>query len=242
MWLLAAPLWATECLPFRADEWVRVDRVFDGDTVQLGDGRKVRLIGINTPEIGRDGAPSEPLAEEARQALIALLGETRRLALRYEQEREDRYGRLLAHAFLPDRRNLQYLLLQQGLAAAVAVAPNLDNLQCYLAAEGEAQGRGLWRLPAWQGVETTALPAGSGGFHVLRGRVVRIGESRHAWWINLAGGVAARVDKRDLHRFEGRLALRSLAGRTIRLRGWLYRVRGEARLNLSHPALVELLE
>lgn len=244
-WLLClvlSPVRAGECLPFRADEWVETAHVYDGDTVRLKDGRKLRLLGINTPEIGYDGAPSEPLAQEARQALITLLDESPRLALRYEQERKDRYGRLLAHAFLPDRRNLQQLLLRRGLAASVAVAPNLANFECYLAVEREAQGRGIWQLPGYQGIETTALSAGATGFRLLRGKVVRVGESRKAHWLNLAGNVAARIDKQDLPRFAGRLDIRQLRGRTVKLRGWLYQVRGQARLNLDHPAAIEILE
>ena len=42
---------------------------FDGDTLALEDGRSVRLLGINTPETGRDGEPSEPFAEDARALL-----------------------------------------------------------------------------------------------------------------------------------------------------------------------------
>ena len=54
-------------------EQVRVRQVVDGDTVRLVDGRSVRLIGINTPEIGRKGRSSEPYAEAAKRRLQALV-------------------------------------------------------------------------------------------------------------------------------------------------------------------------
>lgn len=241
-WLILVPAWAEPCLDFRADEWVVPAHVHDGDTLRLADGRKLRLLGINTPEIGYDGEASEPLAEEARKALRTLVGQVPRLALRYDRERKDRYGRLLAHVFLPDRRNLQVLLLHQGLAAAVAVAPNLANVECYLAAERQAAGRGIWRLPAYQGIETTALSRQASGFHIIQGRVQRVGESRHAVWLNLSGNVAVRLDKRDLPRFGAGFDARRLQGKTLKLRGWLYRVRGEARMNLDHPAAMLTLE
>ncbi len=239
--LLHGSVWAGQCLPFRADEWVEVSHVFDGDTVRLKDGRKLRLIGINTPEILYDGRPSEPLAEEARQALKSLLASDPRLALRYESEQKDRYGRLLAHVFLPDRRNLQDVLLQQGLAIAVVVAPNLANLACYLAAEKQAGARGIWRLPRFHGIETSELPLAATGFQVIWGKVVRVGESRKAYWLNFAGKVVARIDKRQLTNFDGRINIPRLEGKTVKLRGWLYRHRDERQMRVDHPAAIELL-
>lgn len=244
LWLLCLicqPVWAEECLSFRADEWVEVAHVYDGDTVKLTDGRKLRLIGINTPEIGYDGAQSEPMAQQARQALIAIVEEHSRLALRYEGEKKDRHGRLLAHVYLPDQTNLQQLLLQQGMAISVAVAPNLANVECYLAAERLARGQGIWRFPRYQGIETTQLPADAKGFQVIRGKVVRLGESRKAYWLNFAGNVAARIDKRDLHNFAGQMDPAQLQGKTVRLRGWLYEYKGQKQMRISHPAALELL-
>jgi len=244
LWLLSlafAPDSAAECLSFQADERVEVAYVYDGDTVKLKDGRKLRFIGINTPEIGYDGQPSEPMAEEARQALIDLLANDKRLVLRFESERQDHYGRLLAHVFLPDRRNLEQLMLRQGLAASVAVAPNMANFDCYLATERQALQSGIWRLPRFQGLATTALPSGIKGFQIIQGEVLRVGESRKSYWLNLAGNVAARIDKRDLSTFKNRLELRDLQGKIIRLRGWLYQYQGQTQLRIYHPGAIQVL-
>lgn len=59
-------------LPQQAQQVV-VRQVVDGDTLRLVDGRSVRLIGINAPEIGRKGRTSEPYAEAARRRLQALV-------------------------------------------------------------------------------------------------------------------------------------------------------------------------
>jgi endonuclease YncB( thermonuclease family) len=76
---LAAPL----CPADHIDEQVRVASMPDGDTLRLSDGRRVRLIGINTPEVAHDGRPAEPLAEEAHALLQRLVREADgRLGLR----------------------------------------------------------------------------------------------------------------------------------------------------------------
>lgn len=48
---------------------VAVQRVVDGDTLRLSDGRSVRMIGLNTPELGKQGRSDEPFAVAARKRL-----------------------------------------------------------------------------------------------------------------------------------------------------------------------------
>jgi len=231
---------AADCLPFAPDEWAVIKHVHDGDTVNLVDGRKVRLIGINTPELGRDGLPAEPLAIEARDALRRLLPEQSQVALRFGPEQQDKYGRYLAHLYTAERQSVQVELLQQGLAAAVAVTPNVANLDCYVAAEKRAIGKGIWQQPLFRGIETTRLANGARGFHVLIGRVERVGESRKSIWLNFEGGLAARIDKRDLAYFV--VDPKQWQGHRLRIRGWLYGYQGKPQLKLQHGRLVELLD
>lgn len=237
---------AGQCLPFRADEWVSVSYLYDGDTVRLSDGRKVRLIGINTPEFGHAGEPSEPLAQEARQALHQLLLGQERIALRFEQERKDHYGRLLAHLYLADGRSLQERLLEQGLAAAVAIAPNVANLDCYLAAESRANGRGIWQQLRFSAIETSQLSRSARGFYTIQGRVERVGESRKSLWLNFANNgtskVAVRIDKQDLSCFAPLFDAKTLRGKKIRVRGWLSERQGELQMRIYHSAMLQLLD
>ena len=140
---------AADCPASHIDEHVQAVHVYDGDTIKLQDGRRVRLIGINTPEIGRNGSPSGPLAEEARTTLRELLDAGHgKLLLQYGTERHDRYGRLLAHAFLQNGENIAVSLLQQGLATTLVVPPNTWARDCYQDHEDQARraDRGLWGL------------------------------------------------------------------------------------------------
>jgi endonuclease YncB( thermonuclease family) len=216
--------------------------VYDGDSLRLEDGRKLRLIGIDTPELGRDGAPDRPGAEVARARLQRLLdAQEGRVLLRAGREARDRYGRWLVHLYRPDGRNLARMLLAEGLGFAVAVPPNLRHLNCYFEAEARAQAArlGLWRGdPAVQAVD---LPANAEGFHLVQGRIQRVGNSRRALWLNLHGGVALRVDRADLRNFSD-LEAEARPGRALVVRGWIYRRNGERRMQLRHPASLRWLE
>lgn len=223
---------------------VSVAQVFDGDTVRTRDGQRVRFVGIDTPEMNhRDGRP-EPLAEAARDTVRRLLGSTRNLHLRFDAERRDKYGRLLAHPYLPDGQSLVRHLLASGLGTALAVPPNLWNLDCYRAAEGEAReaGRGIWALPAYRPVP--AADAGElRGFRLVAGRVDRVGESRKSVWLNLDGPVAVRIARSELDYFGGTDALRALHGKRILVRGWLHaHNRGGAMLRVRHPAALQTFD
>ena len=140
---------------------VRVDRVVDGDTlvVRLTDGRRrrVRLIGIDTPETKRPGAQVEcggPQAS-ALMARLALKGQGRRASGRdvvlvadRSQDSQDRYGRTLAYVDRADRRDIGRALIEAGWAQSVAFDGRFARQSQYDAAESAARRdkRGIWGL------------------------------------------------------------------------------------------------
>lgn len=242
LFLLPAFAAAVECPAERVDERVKVATVVDGDTLRLDDGRQVRLIGINTPEFGRDGEPDEPFAQEAHRATRNFVERGgRRLALRHGSERRDRYGRLLAHPYLPDGRNLTRLLLERGHGLRVTVPPNVHHYRCYDRAEKSARagGRGVWSGPWYRDTPAAELPTDAGDFAVVSGRIQRVGESERAFYLEL-DGLTLRLAKADLSYFDG-MDPHAREGQPLRVRGWIYRVDDEARMNLRHPASVEWL-
>ena len=152
--LLLIPLLAA-CLPTEPTrtgpgETASVAFVIDGDTVELADGRRVRYIGIDTPE--RD----QPYAADAT-ALNRSLVEGQDVWLETDVQSTDRYGRLLAYVWAGDTFvNLE--LVRQGYATAYTVPPNVRQADAFVQAEREAReaGRGLW-APAGVPVRITAL-------------------------------------------------------------------------------------
>lgn len=236
-----------ECRSDKYDETVQLHKVHDGDTFKLTDGRKVRIIGINTPEHARDNQPAEPYALHATQALKQLLENQPHLKLRYGAEKQDRYGRLLAHVFLNDDRNVSELMLQKGMAQALVVPPNLLHVSCYQQAEQAARlnQRGLWQHPRYQIIDAQQLSSQHRGYYRVKGTVQRVGESRSAYWLNLDDHFALKIKKSDSHYFTQQ-PIKNLQGQQLVARGWIYisnhKNRDELRMRIRHPSALDVVE
>ena len=121
-----------------------VREIIDGDTVILDDGRQVRLVGIQAPKLplGRANFEKWPLADEAKEALADLvLG--RRVTLGYGGQRQDRYGRELAHLFTDDGLWVQGNLLELGFARVYSFADNRSLVPRMLEAEVSARNTAM---------------------------------------------------------------------------------------------------
>jgi micrococcal nuclease len=120
------------------EDTVTVARVLDGDTVELTNGRRVRYIGINTPERG------QPYYQEATAANQRLV-EGKTVRLEFDADTFDQYGRSLAYVWVGQvMANLE--MVKQGYANAYTVPPNVRYENEFRQAEREAReaGRGLW--------------------------------------------------------------------------------------------------
>ncbi len=218
--------------------------MIDGDTVALRDGRTLRIIGVNAAEISSDDVRVRALAISARDRLrVWLAREGNSVNLRFDEQRRDKYGRLLAHAFVSDGTSVAVWLQDQGLATALTVPPNVWNQRCYGAAEADARARGLglWHLPEYQVVEAATVRAGTRGYRWVRGRVEHLGRSDRTIWLDLPGRVALRIDHEDL-RYFGSITLDQLEGKTVIARGWMYPVGSAVHLRIRHPAALEVLD
>lgn len=130
-----------------AADWTTVRTVVDGDTIILTDGRHVRYIGIDTPEIDHENHRAAPMGYEAR-ALNRRLVQGQRLKLVTDREAKDHYGRTLAYVYRDDGLFVNAELLKQGCAFCLFMRPNISRSKELLLAQKEAmaEGRGLWQL------------------------------------------------------------------------------------------------
>jgi micrococcal nuclease len=123
-----------------------VKQVYDGDTVALSSGEQVRYIGVDAPEIDHQGGKSDFLAHEARQ-INAKLVQGKPIRMEFDQERNDRHGRLLAYVFLENGAMVNELLVKRGVARVFPNPPNLKYFSLLLDSQRQAM---VERVGIWQ--------------------------------------------------------------------------------------------
>ncbi len=142
-----------------------VVRVVDGDTVdvQFGDGKveRLRLIGMDTPEVVAPRTPVQCFAREAsRQAHELLDGQSVSIETDSSQGYRDAYGRYLAYIWLPDGRNFGEVMIGDGYAHEYTYRFPYTYQDEFKAAQLEAMANqlGLWSPTTCAG--DTTQPAG----------------------------------------------------------------------------------
>ena len=122
-----------------------VARVIDGDTLLLSNGERVRLIGVDTPELHHPLKPVQYFAREASEFTRKMV-EGKRVRLEYEPRKRDKYGRLLAYVYLEDGTFLNAEIIKQGYGFAYTKYPfrYLDAFRQYQR-EAREHERGLWK-------------------------------------------------------------------------------------------------
>ncbi len=214
----------------------RVAEVVDARTVRLDDGREIRLDGI------------EPVGETAA-ALAALLA-GREVTLHGDGDMPDRYGRQPAYLFLDPQTPAQRLLLLQGAALASGRIADAGCRTELIAAEAEARTarRGVWAAgTAIKNAENSGdILAGIGHFGLVEGRVVSVRQARATLYLNFGrrwtDDFAVTISRRNAASLEAAgIALKSLQGRRIRVRGVIGRRIGP-RMDVRQIGQLEVLD
>jgi micrococcal nuclease len=137
---------------------ILVSRVVDGDTLVLENKERVRLIGIDTPEIhesnklnrdaqrsGQDIATIKQLGRQSYEFTRKLV-EGKRVRLEFDVERFDKYKRILAYVYLEDGTFLNAEIVRQGYASLMTYPPNVKYADLFkkLYREARENKRGLW--------------------------------------------------------------------------------------------------
>ena len=136
---------------FTGDTAYKVLRVIDGDTVKIdynGKATNVRLIGVDTPETVHPNKPVEEYGKEASNFTKNLLqGES--VYLRFDIDKTDKYGRLLAYLYrAPDGLFVNLEIVRQGYGHAYTQFPFKHmELFRYYGNRARTTGKGLYGAP-----------------------------------------------------------------------------------------------
>jgi endonuclease YncB( thermonuclease family) len=224
-----------------------VSRIIDARTFVLDDGREVRLAAI---EVAPLVAP-----HDAATAALSALAAGDQVVLRRAENGADRYGRLVAYGYTVrdgDEFLLQRELVADGFARVgdhIAGACAGDLLDREKAARQAKLG--LWADPYYEVLNAETAQdalAHRGRFTLVEGKVASVRESGPTIYVNFGrrrvGDITVTVLKRNERNFAAAgLDLRTLAGRRIRVRGWVEARGGDrAWIEAERPAQIELAD
>ncbi len=233
-----------------------VAQVIDGQTLRLEDGGGVRLIGALAPEAPRWWKNTKPWppAERARRVLEELIGASKvELRFAVDEMKRDRHGRFLAQLFVlrdAERIWVQGQMIRRGVAQAYSFKGHRAGARALQAYERQARaGRvGLWRAGKFAIVRAESVAALSkrrGAFQLVEGKVLSVARTRKWTFLNFGPDwhtdftVAIRAGDRG--RFRGSdLSLDQLAGKRVRVRGWIGRWNGPV-IKATHPEQITIV-
>lgn len=138
---------------------ILVTRIVDGDTIVIETGERVRLIGIDTPEIHesnklyRDSRKSHKDVRSIKELgmksfkFVSGLLQGQRVRLEFDVEKHDKYGRLLAYVYLKDGTFVNAKIVEQGYASLMTIPPNVKHAQVFqeLYRDARQNHLGLWQ-------------------------------------------------------------------------------------------------
>jgi endonuclease YncB( thermonuclease family) len=233
-------------------------RVADGRTFVLEDGREVRLAAIEVPPLAPDSAGG-PGGAAAKDGLAALLAGSEIVLRAAEPIKTDRYGRIVAYAFVNrtgiegngGERLVQGELLAAGLAR---VAPRVGSRACATELLNRESGArraklGLWASSYYDSLDAdnpAEVLAKQGRFALVEGKVVSVRESGATIYVNFgrrwSTDFTVTILKRNERSFKAAgLEPKTLAGRRVRVRGFIEE-RGGPWIEAARPEQIEITD
>jgi endonuclease YncB( thermonuclease family) len=227
-----------------------VRSVIDGRSIELADGRVVHLAGIEVPADDAQQVMSDAASKAALEALV--LGKT--VTLKSAADETDRYGRLLAYVFAaaePAAASAQAQLVASGHALVGAPVGERACAAGLRALEHAARTgrRGLWDDPAYAlgAADNPAEILGRrGDFAVVEGKVLSVNDRGGIIYLNFgrrwSEDFTVAILRRNAKAFASAgLEPRGLAGRILRVRGWVEE-RGGPWIEAVWPDQIEIAD
>lgn len=219
----------------------QLEHVIDGDTVIVQPDRRIRLLGINAPEVSHHQTPAEPGGEAARHWLRQRL-DKQQITLEYDQQQRDRYQRELAYLFNNDRL-VNAELLAEGLAVLTLRPPNLRYDKQLIAAQekAETQQKGLWQKPRYQPLNAESISDIDNYHGWRRWRMTprKISSSRDYLDLIVSESLKIRIHRSEQQYFDEPA---DWLDKRLEVRGWMSRRGEQYAIRVYHPSSVVVLD
>lgn len=233
------------CMGLFAAQNLPIDRgtvvvVYDGDTIRVksdsGSERRVRLIGIDTPEIEETPSEAGLQANLAKRFTFHHLFR-KSVELTYEQELEDKYGRLLAYVWTESGLFNEFIL-EEGFARVFLKFPYALKEQ-FIRAQNRAQqqGRGFWREKPHLLISVREVRGHIGELIRVRFVCARVQKRGNFVFISPGTGNFAVLIPEKYRSFFG--DIRGMEGRVIEVFGFLEEYNGQPQIMLFFPSQIE---
>lgn len=225
-----------------------VAAIRSGDEIDLEDGERVRLAGIEAPKIGTENSSPWPMAALASEALGELiLG--RHVKLLYPEDKADRWGRTLAHLRLGEEGDwVQGRMLMAGMGRVRTFPRTANGARTMLNLErtARANARGIWSDRFYRIRNPDETWGDLDSVQIVEGRVVDAATVNGTTYLNFGRDwrrdftFRIKTDPRRAFRRAG-IRLEDLTRRRVRGRGWVFPLNGPM-IDLTHPEQLEVLE
>jgi len=234
---------------------IRVKEVIDGDTIVLENGRILRYIGIDTPEVRRRVgerwiSDPQPFGLEAKEFNRKLV-EGKYVRLEFDVQKVDRYRRLLGYCFVPtedgDEIFVNAKLLEEGYAVLFTHPPNVKYVGLFVSLQKKAreEKKSIWKEESVISSDNAYKYIGK--IKTVEGRVLNIHEGEKAIHLNFGRDwkkdFTVVVFKKDLSNFtnNGIYPSKDYQNRFIRVTGLIKEYNGP-EIIVSHPSSIEVIE
>ncbi|MCF7907721.1 MAG: thermonuclease family protein [Candidatus Omnitrophica bacterium] len=189
--LLFLALFLIACTGIPTDySQIFVSKVIDGDTIKLSNGKLLRYIGLDTPEVRskKDGKfiyDPQPFSLEATEYNRKLV-EGKAVRIEFDLEKQDKYGRLLGYCFIGDTF-VNAKLIQEGLAVLYTYPPNVKYVDKFVSLQKQARAKkqGLWE--SYEVIDQEQAYKYIGQIRTVRGRVLSTYKSSKCLFLNFGG-------------------------------------------------------
>jgi len=217
--------------------------VYDGDTVKVrfedGSERKVRLIGIDSPEIEDKRDDVRFSAYIAKRFSFDHLYR-KEVRLSFDWEREDKYGRLLAYVWFDEAVLFNEFILKEGFAHVFLKFPfNEEYRQRFVRAERTARKHqsGLWQNEPLPSVSASEARANIGKYISVNFECTDVRSRGRFVFLHSSGDFSALIPQRSLSRFPD---IQSFKGKWLSVKGYLEDYRGQPQIILFLPLQVKM--
>jgi micrococcal nuclease len=216
--------------------------VYDGDTIKVrfddGSERKVRLIGIDSPEIEDEREDIRLFAYVAKRFSFDHLYR-KQIRLTFDWEHEDKYGRLLAYVWLDRETLFNELILKEGYASAFLKFPfNNEYRRRFVEAERTARrdAKGLWQREPLPTIASSAAGQNLRKYISVKFKCVDIRSRGRLVFLHSPDVFSAIIPRSNLSLFPD---LESFRGRWIVVKGYLEKYKGSPQIVVFLPLQVK---